>query len=55
MNCGPWCEGAGTKEIRIPASTGIAGAVIHGDDVLIIHDAYADPRFQSRRGQRIRI
>ena len=38
-------EGAGTKEIRIPASTGIAGAVIHGDDVLIIHDAYADPRF----------
>ena len=38
-------EGAGTKEIRIPASTGIAGAVIHGDDVLIIPDAYADPRF----------
>ncbi|MBT4710629.1 MAG: GAF domain-containing protein [Alphaproteobacteria bacterium] len=38
-------EGAGTKEIRISATTGIAGAVIHGDDVLIVHDAYADPRF----------
>ena len=38
-------EGAGVKEIRIPDGTGIAGAVIHGEDVLNIPDAYADPRF----------
>ncbi len=40
-------EGAGVKEIRIPDNTGIAGAVIHGEDVLNIPDAYADPRFNS--------
>ncbi len=36
---------AGTQEIRIPASMGIAGAVVRGKQVLNIPDAYADERF----------
>jgi HD-GYP domain-containing protein (c-di-GMP phosphodiesterase class II) len=35
----------GSKEIRFPASTGIAGAVVHDGEVSNISDAYADPRF----------
>ncbi|HTT78844.1 MAG TPA: GAF domain-containing protein [Stellaceae bacterium] len=38
-------EGTGQKEIRIPARAGIAGAAFAGGDVLVIPDAYADPRF----------
>ncbi|HTV87599.1 MAG TPA: GAF domain-containing protein, partial [Stellaceae bacterium] len=38
-------EGAGQKEIRIPARAGIAGAAFAGGDVLVVPDAYADPRF----------
>lgn len=38
-------EGAGQKEIRIPARAGIAGAAFAGIEPLIVPDAYADPRF----------
>src|SRR5262249_30173895 len=38
-------EGAGQKEIRIPARAGIAGAAFTDGEVLVIPDAYADPRF----------
>jgi adenylate cyclase len=38
-------EGAGQKEIRIPARAGIAGAAFGGGEVLVVPDAYADPRF----------
>ncbi|HEX3954414.1 MAG TPA: GAF domain-containing protein [Stellaceae bacterium] len=38
-------EGAGQKEIRIPARAGIAGAAFASGEVLVIPDAYADPRF----------
>lgn len=35
----------GTREIRFPASTGIAGAVVKTGQVSNIPDAYEDPRF----------
>src|SRR6202012_221491 len=38
-------EGAGQKEIRIPSKAGIAGAAFTDGEVLVIPDAYADPRF----------
>ena len=38
-------EGAGQKEIRIPSRAGIAGAVLAAGEVLMVPDAYADPRF----------
>lgn len=38
-------EGAGTREIRFPASTGIAGAVMRSGEALNIPDAYTDARF----------
>ncbi len=38
-------EGAITQEIRIPASTGLAGACFASGDVLNVADPYADPRF----------
>lgn len=38
-------EGAGQKEIRIPAQAGIAGAGFAGSEPLVVPDAYADPRF----------
>jgi len=38
-------EGAGQKEIRIPAAAGIAGAAFADGEVLVVPDAYADPRF----------
>ena len=38
-------EGAGQKEIRMPARAGIAGAAFAGGEVLVVPDAYADPRF----------
>ncbi len=38
-------EGAGQKEIRIPAQAGIAGAAFAGGAVLVVPDAYADRRF----------
>jgi adenylate cyclase len=38
-------EGAGQKEIRISARAGIAGAAFNGAEVLVVPDAYADPRF----------
>ena len=33
------------QEIRIPAQAGIAGAAFSGGEVLVVPDAYADPRF----------
>ena len=49
-------EGAITQEIRIPATSGLAGACFNTGDVLNIPDAYADPRFNRevdrRTGQR---
>src|SRR5439155_15148592 len=38
-------ERAGQKEIRIPSRAGIAGAAFTDGEVLVIPDAYADPRF----------
>jgi adenylate cyclase len=38
-------EGAGQREIRIAAQAGIAGAAFGGGEVLVVPDAYADPRF----------
>ena len=38
-------EGAGSREIRVPAGAGIAGAVVESGEVLNIPDAYADSRF----------
>lgn len=38
-------EGAGPTQIRMPAQSGIAGAAFVGNEVLIVPDAYADPRF----------
>jgi adenylate cyclase len=38
-------EGAGQKEIRLPSHAGIAGAAFSGGEVLVVPDAYADPRF----------
>ena len=38
-------EGTGQKEIRIPSRAGIAGAAFAGGEVLVVPDAYADPRF----------
>ncbi len=38
-------EGVGSKEIRFPASAGIAGSVFTSTETINIPDAYADPRF----------
>jgi signal transduction histidine kinase len=38
-------QGAITQEIRIPATTGLAGACFRSGDVLRIADPYSDPRF----------
>ena len=38
-------EGAGSREIRVPAGAGIAGAVVESGEALNIPDAYADSRF----------
>jgi len=38
----------GTREIRIPLGTGIAGAVAARGEVVRIADAYADPRFNKQ-------
>jgi len=38
-------EGTGQKEIRIPSHAGIAGAAFSSGEVLVVPDAYADPRF----------
>jgi adenylate cyclase len=38
-------EGSGQKQIRIPASAGIAGAAFTSGEVLNISNAYEDPRF----------
>jgi len=38
-------EGAGQKQIRIPSQAGIAGAAFTSGEVLVVPDAYADPRF----------
>ncbi len=35
----------GTDEIRFPARLGIAGEVVRTKSVVVVHDAYADPRF----------
>jgi adenylate cyclase len=40
-------EGASQREIRIPASAGLAGAAFRSGAVLDIPDAYADPRFNA--------
>ncbi|MFZ2961320.1 MAG: GAF domain-containing protein [Candidatus Ozemobacteraceae bacterium] len=45
-------NGAERHEIRFPAVTGIAGAVISDGKTLIIHDAYADPRFNAEIDRR---
>jgi len=36
------------NEIRLPCSRGIAGSVFHSSTSLVINDAYADPRFNSK-------
>ncbi|HVZ65200.1 MAG TPA: GAF domain-containing protein [Lacunisphaera sp.] len=38
-------QGTFNREIRLLNTEGIAGAVFHGGQGLIVHDAYADPRF----------
>ena len=38
-------EGAGSREIRVPAGAGIAGAVVESGEALNIPNAYAEPRF----------
>jgi adenylate cyclase len=38
-------EGMGTREIRIPADAGIAGAAFRDGEASLVGDAYADPRF----------
>jgi adenylate cyclase len=38
-------EGVGSLEIRMPASSGIAGATFVGGQAIAVDDAYADPRF----------
>src|SRR5262249_8293727 len=38
-------EGTGQQQIRIPAHVGIAGACFAAGEVMVIPDAYADPRF----------
>jgi adenylate cyclase len=38
-------EGAGQKQIRIPSHAGIAGAAFADGELLVVPDAYADPRF----------
>jgi adenylate cyclase len=45
-------SGEGVTEIRIPADTGIAGAVFRGGSAEIIADAYADPRFNQEIDRR---
>jgi adenylate cyclase len=38
-------EGLGTREIRIPAGAGIAGASFQKGEASLVNDAYADPSF----------
>ena len=38
-------EGIGNKEIRFPATSGIAGACFQTGETINVEDAYADPRF----------
>lgn len=38
-------QGTASREIRLLNNSGIAGAVFQSGEGLIIHDAYADPRF----------
>jgi adenylate cyclase len=38
-------EGLGTREIRVPAAAGIAGASFQGGEASLVDDAYSDPRF----------
>ena len=40
-------QGMKRREIRIMDDVGIAGAAFHSGEGLIIHDAYADPRFNA--------
>ena len=40
------------SKLRIPRTTGIAGAVFASGEALIAHDAYADPRFNPAVDQR---
>ncbi|KEO89235.1 guanylate cyclase [Erythrobacter longus] len=40
-------QGMKRREIRIMDDIGIAGAAFHSGEGMIIHDAYADPRFNS--------
>lgn len=50
--------GAGAREVRIPASAGIAGACVASRSIVNVPDAYLDPRFSaemdSRTGYRTR-
>jgi adenylate cyclase len=45
-------EGTAAKEIRIPATAGIAGAAFSSRELLNIPDAYADPRFNQEVDRR---
>lgn len=45
-------QGAITQEIRISATTGLAGACFESGDVLNISDPYSDPRFNREIDQR---
>jgi phosphoserine phosphatase RsbU/P len=41
-----------TKEIRLPVGRGLAGTVAESGEAIILHDAYADPRFDQTQDQR---
>lgn len=45
-------QGYTNREIRIPNSSGIAGAVFQSGEGLLIHDAYADDRFNRQVDER---
>ncbi len=42
----------GTKEIRLPVGKGLAGTVAATGEQVVLHDAYADPRFDRSQDER---
>ena len=49
-----WTKIAGgvSSEIRLPIGTGLAGTVAATGEAIILHDAYADPRFNRSQDQK---
>lgn len=50
-----WSKVAGeleTREIRLPIGKGLAGSVAASGEGIILHDAYADPRFDRSQDQK---